>query len=122
MLDPMLVVLDHAALENIPGLEGGASSPLLARLISLYETEGRRQIDLMNAAVGNGSAADLQQSAHRLKSSCGTLGLLRIAALAKHMEEAGRAGRVPVDDALMQQIESEYQLALKALNQLRQTN
>ena len=48
------------------------------------------QIALMQTAVAQNNADELYQLAHKLKSSCGSLGAPRLAELIHRLEQAGR--------------------------------
>lgn len=48
------------------------------------------QIALMQTAVAQNNADELYQLAHKLKSSCGSLGAPRLAELIQRLEQAGR--------------------------------
>ncbi len=49
------------------------------------------QLDLLQAVIAKGDADQLYQIAHKLKSSCGSMGALRLAELVRRLEQAGRS-------------------------------
>ena len=48
------------------------------------------QLELMQTALDQGNADGLYRLAHKLKSSCGSLGAPRLAELVRQLEQAGR--------------------------------
>ena len=48
------------------------------------------QLDLIQEAIAQRDAAELYRIAHKFKSSCGSLGAMRLAELVRRLEQAGR--------------------------------
>ena len=61
-----------------------------ADLLHAFLNDLSIQIALMQTAVAQNNADELYQLAHKLKSSCGSLGALRLAELIQRLEQAGR--------------------------------
>jgi HPt (histidine-containing phosphotransfer) domain-containing protein len=59
------------------------------------------QLAHMEAAVAQGDSNELYSAAHKLKSSCGSLGALRLAEVVRRLEQAGRDGTVADAVALL---------------------
>lgn len=112
-------VLDSSVLRSIPGIGNGAPSPLLERLSTLFVSEGRRQIEQLEQAIGNGDAETVRQAAHRLKSSSGAIGARRIAECAQRIEQDAREGRLSDDGEALRILRQELQLAEASLAALR---
>lgn len=51
------------------------------------------QLDRLQQAADRGDADQLYQIGHKFKSSCGSLGALRLAELVQRLEQAGRSNR-----------------------------
>lgn len=51
------------------------------------------QLDRLQRATDRRDAEQLYQIGHKFKSSCGSIGALRLAELVRHLEEAGRLNR-----------------------------
>ena len=61
------------------------------------------QIDSLQAVVAQGDADQLYQIAHKLKSSCGSIGALRLAELVRRLEQAGRSKMLADAEGWLQQ-------------------
>jgi len=70
----------------------GDDDAFIADLVATYIAEGRDHLAAMDAAAAAGDAAAIVRPAHTLKSSSAALGALRLAAIARDIEMAGRAG------------------------------
>ncbi|MBK7541539.1 MAG: Hpt domain-containing protein [Candidatus Competibacteraceae bacterium] len=49
------------------------------------------QLDRLQDAIARGDAGQLYQTGHKFKSSCGSLGALRLAEWVQRLEQAGRS-------------------------------
>lgn len=59
-------------------------------LISAFLDDLPLQLDRLQTAVAASDAETIYQIAHKLKSSCGNLGVARLAELFRRLEQAGR--------------------------------
>lgn len=77
-----------------------------ASLIHLFLNDLPIQLNRLQTAVAQGDAAEIFQTAHKLKSSCGSIGAARLAELIRCLEQAGR--QQILDDAgeLLQHIQT----------------
>ena len=70
----------------------GDDDEFMADLVATYVTEGGGHLAAMEEAAAAGDAAAIVRPAHTLKSSSAALGAMRLAAIARDIEMAGRAG------------------------------
>ncbi|WP_179221745.1 AAA family ATPase [Inquilinus limosus] len=68
----------------------------LARLALMFQRVSRPLVRAIDAAAGTGDRRDMARLAHRLSSSAGALGLIRLARQASAIE-AGANGDMPID-------------------------
>ena len=61
-----------------------------SNLISIFLDDLPLQLDRLQTAVAANDAETIYQVAHKLKSSCSNLGLMRLAELFRRLEQAGR--------------------------------
>lgn len=61
-----------------------------ADLISSFLNDLPVQLDLIQEAIARSDAVALYRIAHKFKSSCGSLGAMRLAELFRRLEQAGR--------------------------------
>ena len=96
MGEPDPPMLDANTLAEL-AVSVGDDASFVVELVEAYLGDAPQLIAVMQAAgVGNDAAA-LVRPAHTLKSSSATVGALRLAALARQLEAAGRSE--VIDDA-----------------------
>lgn len=61
-----------------------------ADLIRLFLHDAPLQFNRLQTAVAQGDANDLYQTAHKFKSTCGSIGAIRLAEIIRRLELAGR--------------------------------
>ena len=91
----------------------------LVELIDVYLEDTPNRVAQLRAAVSAGDTATLIREAHTLKSSSANVGALRLSALAKQMEVAGRSGNFTGMDHNVQQFEGEFGQVKAALEALK---
>jgi HPt (histidine-containing phosphotransfer) domain-containing protein len=85
-------ILDQAVIAELLESTGG-DQEFLKELVDAYVSEATGYVDAMTDAAAAGDAAAIVRPAHTLKSSSATLGAMRLAAISRGIEEAGRDGR-----------------------------
>ena len=84
-------VLDHDVLDEV--LEStGNDIDFVKELVDTYLADAPAQLDGMAQAIEADNAASLVRPAHTLKSSSATVGAMRLSAVARELEMAGRSG------------------------------
>ena len=94
-------VLDEGVLEDLRASVGDDQA-FIVDLVETYVTEGATNLDGILAAAAAGDPEAIVPPAHTLMSSSASLGAMRISAIARGLEEAGRAG---VSDGLAEAAE-----------------
>ncbi len=102
-LDDDTPILDDAVLAELRESTGG-DDDFVRELVDAYVSEAIGYLEAMTAAVADPEA--IVRPAHTLKSSSATLGAMRLAAISRGIEEAGRAGRA---DGLAADVEHAHQ-------------
>lgn len=90
----------------------------LAELIDEFEQGVMRRLTAIEEAIATADWTRLAAAAHSLRGSCGTVGAVRMAALAARMEDDPPA---TADDATRQlrELQSEYTALHRALDEAR---
>jgi HPt (histidine-containing phosphotransfer) domain-containing protein len=93
---PDLPVVDETVLAEL--LASTGDDPAFVReLLETYLAETPDQLAAIRAAIEADDAEALVRPAHTLKSSSATLGAMRLSALARELEMAGRSGSLAAD-------------------------
>jgi HPt (histidine-containing phosphotransfer) domain-containing protein len=93
-------VLDQGALDALLAMVGD-DPQFVDELVDTYLADAPRQMDGMRAALDAGKDADLLRHAHTLKGASLSLGGLRVAELARAIEELARSGNLDGVDGLL---------------------
>jgi HPt (histidine-containing phosphotransfer) domain-containing protein len=83
-------LLDDAVLAGLRDATGG-DDEFIVDLVETYVTEGAVNLEGIVAAAAAGDPVSIVRPAHTLKSSSASLGAMRLSAIAKTIEEKGRA-------------------------------
>jgi HPt (histidine-containing phosphotransfer) domain-containing protein len=94
-------LLDLAVLDELRDSTGGDEA-FIVELVETYISEGAANLDGMIAAAAAGDPAAIVRPAHTLKSSSASLGAMRLSAICRGIEEAGREAR---SDGLIDDVE-----------------
>jgi HPt (histidine-containing phosphotransfer) domain-containing protein len=85
-------ILDMAVLAELRSATGDDGAFIL-ELVETFVTEGAANLEGMIAAATAGDAAAIVRPAHTLKSSSASLGAMRLSAICRSIEAAGRDDR-----------------------------
>ncbi|MCK7505559.1 MAG: response regulator [Desulfobacterales bacterium] len=97
---------------------GGPGAPdILSRIISIYLADSERAVGELKDAVTALEASVIHRTAHALKSSSANVGAMRLSALFKEMEAAGRLKSLTETADLLGRVESEYKVVRAALGE-----
>lgn len=72
-----------------------------AELLQHFLSELPIQFERLQTAIDRGDAGELYRVAHQLKSSCGSIGAMRLAELVRRLERAGRENALGDATALL---------------------
>jgi HPt (histidine-containing phosphotransfer) domain-containing protein len=85
-------ILDVGVVDELRESTGG-DDDFVRDLIATYIEEGAAMLDGMADAARGADAPAMVRPAHTLKSSSASIGALRLAAICRELEAAGREGR-----------------------------
>jgi HPt (histidine-containing phosphotransfer) domain-containing protein len=91
MADAELPVVDESVLQEVLDATGG-DRDIVSELIDTNLADSPEQLGAITAAIDADDAATLVRPAHTLKSSSATVGAMRLSAVARELEMAGRSG------------------------------
>jgi PAS domain S-box-containing protein len=94
----------------------GDNQVAFAELINCYLTEAPKLIEDINRAIAAGNAQVLWKTAHKFKSSSGSVGAVFLAQLCKQLETKGRSSNLSGCVELGSQLRQEYELVQIALH------
>jgi histidine phosphotransfer protein HptB len=108
-------VLDERVLGEV--LEStGDDIGFVRELVQTYLDDSPAQLDAMTTAIEADDAAALVRPSHTLKSSSATVGAMRLSAVARELEMAGRAGTLePSARDTMEVAGAEWEAAADAI-------
>ena len=110
--------LDESVIEQLRELDQEGAGGFLEQIVALFVNETPRMLDDVDTAARGGDATTLRLAAHSLKASSQGVGASRLAALAKELEEIGRAGATAGAAARVDAIRQEYRRVESALRGL----
>lgn len=89
-------------------------------LIDSFLSDLPVQVDALQIAVTGQSADEVYRIAHRLKSSCGTIGALRLTEGVRQLELAGRQNTLDLAPELLDRIRAVAEETIVELRALRE--
>ncbi|MDR5858929.1 response regulator [Halomonas eurihalina] len=104
--------------EVIEALQASLSSDELAALVERYRGQAREHLASLNDAVARGDAGEVRHQAHQLKGESASLGAVKVADAALHLEQAGEDGALDGASADVQRLEYALEGTLQALDEL----
>jgi HPt (histidine-containing phosphotransfer) domain-containing protein len=110
--------IDQVAVARLLAMVGH-DPDFVDELVDEYLAEAPQQTAAVRAALDAGEAEALTHPAHTLKGSSLTLGGVRVAEIARQIEERGRAGDLAGVDALLADLEHAQVELVAALEQAR---
>lgn len=111
---PREEILDMATLEELLNLDDGATG-LVMEMAGLFQEDGPLRITQLKEACAAGDHQAAGESAHALKGAAGTLGAVRLRALAGEAERLARQNDLPAIQRLIPSLEASYPVFMEAL-------
>jgi HPt (histidine-containing phosphotransfer) domain-containing protein len=108
--------LDPVVFGRLVALEADAPG-FLAELVTEFESGIERRLAALHEAVPADDDDAIEFAAHSIRGSCGTIGALRMAAVANHLEY-GSPTRSEIG-ALVRQLTQEWDAVRRALDSVR---
>jgi HPt (histidine-containing phosphotransfer) domain-containing protein len=91
---------------------------LLRELVDVFALEAPKMLTRIEAAIGHGSASELEQASHKLKGSVLQFSASAAAAAALELEEKGRLGSVAGSEPLLRKLRHEIGSLQEILNSM----
>jgi signal transduction histidine kinase/DNA-binding response OmpR family regulator len=108
-------VLSQKSLEQIRAMESPSEPSLLQRVIDIYRESSPDLMQSIADCIVRADADGLRNAAHSLKSASANLGATGFAGLCKTLEDLGHEGDTRTAQALIEDLETQYELVLEAL-------
>lgn len=113
---PVPACLDAATLDQLIDLDDGATG-LLAELLGLFKEDSPERLQGLQRCMASGDAGSAAELAHALKGAAGTIGAVRMRAIAQDIEKAAKAGRTDAEVAAwVAELQAAYAEACAALD------
>ncbi|HWQ19019.1 MAG TPA: Hpt domain-containing protein [Methanotrichaceae archaeon] len=108
-------VLDKEVIASLRELQDEGEPDIIVELSDLFFENAPGKIQAIRTAIENGDAKALHVAAHSLKSSSSYLGATKLSAMAKELENMGRAGNLEGANEKLGGLELEYDRVRSAL-------
>ncbi|MBI2838948.1 MAG: response regulator [Acidobacteria bacterium] len=110
-----LLALEPAAFVRLRATLGDDADQVLPALIDEFLREGPRHLGVARSALEKGDTAELCRAMHTLKSTSATFGAMKLAAVAREVEEAAKAAQLAGLEAMIARGLIEYERVKSAL-------
>jgi HPt (histidine-containing phosphotransfer) domain-containing protein len=110
--------VDPAAIQQLLEMTGG-DPDFLDELLQAFLDGAVTQLAEMEVALATGSADDLIRPAHSLKGNGSNVGALRLVAIARELEAAGRSGALGDAGANLAAARAEFEVVKAELDVIR---
>ncbi len=110
--------IHQPAIDALRELDEPGSTELVTHLVNSFLASADSKLALVAAAVAEGQAKPLVETAHSMKSSAANLGAVALAACYRELEKCGREGRLGDAPRHVQQARHEQQRAVRELREL----
>lgn len=114
-LDGLSPVLDTEMIAGIRSVSRPGQTSLFTRLVGLFSTSSRRQLDEIHAALERGDLRAAAAASHALKGGAGNVGAATLAAAARELEQACTAGDAEAAGNFVLQLDRLHPNAVAAL-------
>jgi len=113
---PPAAAIDRVTFDQLTATMG---REFLAELIDTFVEDARELVVTLRRALPASDLDAFRRAAHSLKSTSESLGATRLAAMARDLEAAARAGRLDGADDRVEQLVEHYDLVIQTLGDLR---
>jgi CheY-like chemotaxis protein len=107
--------LDHAVIESLRALQKEGEPDILANYVELFLADVPPRLASLWEAVERGDARSVEQNAHTLNGSCGSVGARRMAELCEELRGAGASEHLAGISDLLDRLEAEFEHVRAAL-------
>jgi CheY-like chemotaxis protein len=110
--------VDQKRLRTLAQLDADGTEGLLVSLVDMFGAEAPKRLRAMRAALADGDARALEETAHTLKGTSATLGAVGAADVARELEMLARSGALAGGAVLVDRLEREVARAEAVLHRL----
>lgn len=110
--------IDRSVLASLQELQDEGEPDIVVEVSGLFIKHAPEKLLAIEKAAEIGDAKAMQIAAHSLKSSSAYVGALRLSAMCKELEQAGRSGTVERAIERAKTIKAEYERARNELESL----
>ena len=107
--------LDLGVMDQLLNLDDGALG-LLKEMLGLFKTDTPDRIRAIEATLASGDLADMADLAHAIKGASANVGAVRVASVAREMEDAALDADWDALGTAMRTLSTETESARKALS------
>ncbi|SDC90978.1 Signal transduction histidine kinase [Massilia sp. PDC64] len=108
-------VINRVALDKIRALSRDRGDALVQKVIAAYVDDTPQQLRTLRSAIDGLDTGNVRRIAHTLKSASANVGAEALAALCKELEHLGRADTTEGADAILNDMEQEFQAVRHSL-------
>jgi HPt (histidine-containing phosphotransfer) domain-containing protein len=108
-------VINRVALDKIRALSRERGDALVQKVIAAYVDDTPQQLRTLRSAIDGLDTGNVRRIAHTLKSASANVGAEALAALCKELEHLGRADTTEGADAILIDMEQEFQAVRHSL-------
>ena len=108
-------VINRVALDKIRALSRDRGDALVQKVIAAYVDDTPQQLRTLRSAIDGLDTGNVRRIAHTLKSASANVGAEALAALCKELEHLGRADTTEGADAILTDMEQEFQAVRHSL-------
>jgi PAS domain S-box-containing protein len=108
--------VDRTVLQRLTATMG---EPFVAELIHTFIEDGRALVAALHRTLAAADVDAFRRAAHSLKSTGETVGALGLAAMARELEAAARAGSISGTEGRVAQVDRAFEMATHTLEELR---
>ena len=108
-------VINRVALDKIRALSRERGDALVQKVIAAYVDDAPQHLRTLRSAIDGLDTGNVRRIAHTLKSASANVGAEALAALCKEMEHLGRADTTEGADAILTDMEHEFQAVRHSL-------
>ena len=107
--------IDWKVLDELRQLQSPGEPDVVTMLIDLFVDEVPPLLAHLHTAIDQRNGDQLKRAAHSLKSSSGSVGARQLSALSADLEGRGRNNTLEGSEAILAQLEQEYERVCQAL-------
>lgn len=107
--------IDRSVLASLQELQDEGEPDIVAEVGALFIKHAPEKLLAIEKAAVSGDAKGLQIAAHSLKSSSAYVGAMRLSAMCKELEQAGRSGALEGAKEKAESLKAEYERARSEL-------